>query len=80
MTASDVFELLRFFADVRSELAQALVLDEQDAGPEEINETVVAGDFLYQLLKLATCRRRRPKTSKNSRSIAILTIGTVAPE
>src|SRR5260370_6039681 len=45
----DVTERLRLrLAQV---LAKALVLDEHDAGPEQVNVAVLAGDLLYRLFK-----------------------------
>jgi hypothetical protein len=46
---SDITERLRLgLAEI---LAEALVLDEHDTGPEQINVAVVAGDFLDRFFK-----------------------------
>jgi hypothetical protein len=45
----DVSERLRFRA--AEVLAEALVFDEHLAGPEQIDVTVVAGNFLHRLFK-----------------------------
>jgi hypothetical protein len=47
-------------------LAEALVLDEQESAPEQVDVAVVAGDGFYGSSKLATALRAMPKTLKNS--------------
>jgi hypothetical protein len=37
------------------DLAETLVLNEHDTGPEQINTTVVAGDFLNRFFKARDC-------------------------
>ena len=55
-----VTERLRF--GLAQILAGGLVFHQNDAGPKEINVTVIAGNFLHRSSKLATARRETPKT------------------
>ena len=46
--------------------ARALLFDEQDALPKQIDKAVLPSSFLTGSSKLATRRRVTPNTSKNS--------------
>ena len=60
-------------------VAERLVLDDEVAFPEQVDEAVVAGDLLTGASKEATALRETPKTSKNSFQKVCLSADSVRP-